>query len=392
MTPPLPSEKTAQLAAAFSPFLRFFQESAYPRLANRPETCNFAIGNPHEMPLEGFVDALQKALVPQNVDWFAYKFSEPGSTAAIAAELREWRGVEYDTRDISVTNGGFAAIAVAMRTILNPGDEVIFQTPPWFFYEALIVDAGAVAVRVSVRSDDFDLDLDGIAAAITPKTRAVLVNSPHNPTGKIYPPETLEKLARLLTEKSAAFGRTIYLLSDEAYSRIVFDGRQYPSPTEFYPNSFLLYTYGKVLLTPGQRVGFIALPPQMPDREIMRNALMLTQVTMGYAFANALLQHAMPDLGKLSIDIPHLQARRDRMVSALREMGYQVHVPDGTFYLLPKSPIEDDWAFCERLAEYNILCLPGMVVELPGYFRVSLTANDGMIDRGLPGFQAAIAK
>lgn len=386
----LPSQKVERLAAAFSPFLRFFQASAYPRLVNRPETCNFALGNPHEMPLEGFVDALHKVITPQTPDWFAYKLNEPGSTAAIASELKEWRGIEYDTRDIFVTNGGFAAIAVALRTVINPGDEVIFNMPPWFFYEALIVDAGAVPVRVPVLADNFDLDIDGIAAAITPRTRAILVNSPHNPTGKIYPRETLERLARLLTEKSGEFGRPIYLLSDEAYSRIVFDGRRFLSPTEFYPNSFLLYTYGKVLLTPGQRVGFIALPPQMPDREVMRDALLLTQVTMGYAFANALLQHALPDLVTLSTDIPHLQQKRDRMVNALREMGYQVHVPEGTFYLLPKSPIADDWAFCERLAGYNILCLPGTVVELPGYFRVSLTANDGMIDRGLPGFRAAI--
>jgi aspartate aminotransferase len=392
MTAALPSQKTAHLAAAFSPFLRFFQDSAYPRLVNRPETCNFAIGNPHEMPLEGFVDALQKAIIPQTTDWFAYKMNEPGSTKAIVAELKAWRGIEYDRHDIFVTNGGFAAIAVTLRTILNPGDEVVFITPPWFFYEALIVDAGGAPVRVPVRADNFDLDIDGIAAAITPQTRAVLVNSPHNPTGKIYPPETLEKLAGLLTQKSAEFGRTIYLLSDEAYSRIVFDDHRYPSPTEFYPNSFLMYTYGKVLLTPGQRVGFIALPPQMPDREVLRDAIFLTQVTTGYAFANSLLQHAMADLTSLSIDIPHLQQKRDRMVNALREMGYQVHAPEGTFYLLPKSPIEDDWAFCERLAEYNILCLPGTVVELPGYFRVSLTANDAMIDRGLPGFRAALER
>jgi aspartate aminotransferase len=236
----------------------------------------------------------------------------------------------------------------------------------------------------------FDLDLNTIAAAITKRTRAILVNSPNNPTGKIYSPETLTALASVLAAASERNGRTIYLLSDEAYCRIVYDGREYHSPTEFYPNTFLLYTYGKTLLTPGQRLGYIALPPTMPNRELLRNAIFVSQLVSGYAFPNALLQHALPDLEKLSIDITHLQSKRDRMVAALREMGYELHVPEGTFYLLPRSPLADDLAFIELLAQRDVFCLPGRAVEMPGYFRVSLTANDEMIDRALPKFAAAM--
>jgi aspartate aminotransferase len=315
--------------------------------------------------------------------------NEDNARQAVAQTLRAWRGLPFEAEDIHMTTGGFAAITVALNAVVNAGDEVIFMTPPWFFYESLILSAGGIPVRTRIDRHTFDLDLGAIAAQITPRTCAVLINSPNNPTGKIYPAETLQALAALLTDASQRLGRPIYLLSDEAYSRIVYDGRTFPSPTAYYPNSFLLYTYGKTLLTPGQRLGYIALPPTMPDRDAMRAMIFGTQVLTGYAFPNALLQHALPDLEKLSIDIEHLQEKRDWMVRELRQSGYEVHVPEGTFYLMPRSPLADDWAFSQILAAHNILCLPGMVVEMPGYFRLSLTANDQMIERALPNFSKA---
>ena len=382
-----------KMQAVFGTVQNFLAYNAtYEKWAGDPDAANFAFGNPHEMPLAQFVDTLKQAITPQNKDWFAYKMSEPAARHTIAQSLQKSHGIDFKASDISLTNGAFAALTIALRAVIDPGDEVIFITPPWFFYEALIVDAGAVPVRVQVNPETFDLDLAAIEGAITPKTRAIIVNSPNNPTGKIYPAETLEQLAQLLTSASERYGKPIYLLSDEAYRRIVFDDRQYISPAKFYPNTFVLYTYGKTLLTPGQRLGYVALPPDMPDREMIRNGLLLAQIVTGFAFPNALLQHSLPELEKLSIDIPHLQHKRDWMVKALREMGYTVHAPEGTFYLLPRSPIEDDMAFCEMLAAYKILCLPGKVVEMPGYFRISLTANDEMIERALPGFAAVLEK
>jgi aspartate aminotransferase len=373
---------------AMDPFLRFFP--FYEGYAHLPDISDFAVGNPHEMPLQRYVDALQKSIVPQNKDWFAYKLSEESARQTVSATLRAWRGLPFEAEDIMMTNGGFAAIAVALNAVINPSDEVIFISPPWFFYEALILMAGGAPVRVRINAATFDLDIDAIAEAITERTRAIIVNSPNNPTGKIYPPDTLRALAGVLAAANERYGRPIYLLSDEAYSRIVYDGRTYHSPTGYYPYTFLLYTYGKTLLTPGQRIGYIALPPTMPDRETMRQAMLASQVMTGYAFPNALLQHALPDLEKLSIDIEHLQEKRDWLVGGLREMGYETHTPEGTFYALPRAPIADDWAFAEILAELNVLCLPGTVVEMPGYFRLSVTANDAMIERALPNFARAL--
>ncbi|HSH79590.1 MAG TPA: aminotransferase class I/II-fold pyridoxal phosphate-dependent enzyme [Herpetosiphonaceae bacterium] len=386
------SQRIDRILDLLGPVYRFFSESSYARRAGDPTISDFAAGNPQELPLPGFADALARWSVPQNKDWYAYKGSEPEARGVVAESLRRQRGMPFEEEDIFLTNGAFAALAVVLGTIADPGDEVLFISPPWFFYEALIAACGARPVRVKVDPATFDLDLDAITAAIGERTRAIIVNSPNNPTGKIYPPETLTRLAGILAEASERIGRPIYLLSDEAYSRIIFDGHTFHSPAGFYPNTFVIYTYGKTLLTPGQRIGYIALPPRMPDRERMRGALFVSQLLTGYAFPNALLQHALPDLERLSIDVRHLQHKRDWMVSSLREMGYDLHAPEGTFYLLPKSPLADDLAFVDLLAEYDIFCLPGTVVEMPGTFRISLTASDAMIERALPGFAQAIQR
>ena len=267
----------------------------------------------------------------------------------------------------------------------------MFLSPPWFFYEILILAAGGVPVRVSLGAPAFDLDPAAIAGAIGPRTRAVLINTPHNPTGRVYPPEALRALAAVLEEHSARHGRTIYLVSDEPYNRIVFDGRSFHSPAEVYPATIITYSYGKTLLAPGMRIGYIAMPPSMPDREALREALFTAQIATGFAFPNALLQHAIEDLEALSIDIGALERRRDRLVGALREMGYPTTNPEGTFYVMAQAPVDDDMAYGELLADHGVLILPGTVVEAPGWFRISLTASDEMVDRGLPGFAAARA-
>jgi aspartate aminotransferase len=178
------------------------------------------------------------------------------------------------------------------------------------------------------------------------------------------------------------------LLSDEAYSRIVYDAREFVSPACEYPWSVLVYTYGKTLLTPGQRLGYLALPPEMPveERLALRGALTLAQVVTGYAFPNALMQHAVPALEQLSVDVAALQRKRDRVVAGLRAGGYDVEVPEATFYVLPRAPGGDDALFVEQLAGRSVFVLPGSAVELPGYFRISLTATEEMIERALPVF------
>jgi aspartate aminotransferase len=378
------------MSAIAEPVLQFLMDPRWEERRKDPDVCDFLLGNPHEFPLEGVTAALQKWAVPQNKDWFAYKMSEPRSQEIVAASLARSHRLPFEPADIFMTTGAFAGLAASLGAIVDPGDEVIYISPPWFFYGMLIASYHGQPVRVQCDPATFDLDIAAIRRAITSKTRGIIINSPNNPTGRIYPAGTLRQLAAVLTEASQENQRPVYLLSDESYSHIVFDNIAYPSPAAYCANSFLIYTYGKTLLAPGQRMGYVALPPAMPDREIMRGALMASEVAAGYTFPNALLQHALGDLERLSIDVGHLQAKRDRLVGALRRMGYELETPEGTFYLLVRSPLADAAAFVEILAGQKILCLPGTVFEMPSYFRISLTANDDMIDRALPRFDQAM--
>ena len=383
------SNRIAAMSDTMASLLQFITNSTWAHHQVSSQTCDFVFGNPHEMPLTGYVEALQQAIAPQNKDWFAYKQSEPEAQSVISASLTQRLGHQFDQGDICLTNGAVAGLNIVIKTIVDVGDEVIFIKPHWFLYEGMIVGAGGTAVKVTLDPTSFNLDLAAIKRAISSRTRGIIINSPHNPTGKIYSRETLVELSRILEQASAKNGRTIYLISDEAYHQIIFDGNEFISPATIYPNTFLVYTYGKVHLTPGQRIGFIALPPQMPDRAKVRQAVNLIQMFIGWAYPNAILQYAVPELVNLSIDIQQLQARRDRFISALTEIGYETNQPEGTFYLLVKSPIEDDWTFIEQLAQQQVFCLPGITFGLPGYFRISLTGNDEMLERSIPKFADA---
>ncbi len=378
--------RVADFDKSMSRFDVFLESISFLESSRDADVNNLVLGNPQEMPLLPLVDSLQRNATPRNKDWFAYKFSEPESQSVAAASLRDELGIPFEPEDIALTTGAFGALSVALQTVVDQGDEVIINLPPWSHYEALTVAAGGVPVKIMVDRESFDLDLEAIAAAITPRTRVVIVNTPNNPTGKIYPKSTLERLATILEDASARNGRRIYLISDEPYRKIIFEDTPFTSPLGLYPYAMMTYSYGKVTLAPGQRIGYLALSPDMPDRPDVRKAIRLVQIGLGFLFPNALLQHALPELESMSIDIDHLRRKRDRLVGALQDIGYDVHVPEGTFYVLPRSPLEDDMAFIEMLADRDTLCLPGSVLEFPGFFRVSLTASDEMIERAIPVF------
>jgi aspartate aminotransferase len=368
------------------PVLEYVGDATYEGGVMRPEACDFRFGNPQEMPLPEIQQALTKWAKPKDKDWFAYKFSDDHAIKVAVESLRGRVGIDFDPKDVSMTTGAFGGLASTLRAVLDPGDEVIYLSPPWFFYVPMILSCGAKPVRVDFTPPQFELPVDAIEWHITPQTRAIIVNSPHNPSGRVFTPDELERLASVIE----AAHRTIYLISDESYSRILFDGREFHSPVQYYDRSFLIYTYGKTLVAPGQRLGYIAMPPSMPDREELRDALFVAQTVTGYAFPNALMQYAMEDLERASVDVDVLQRRRDRIVSALTDMGYEAVTPEGTFYVMVRSPVSDDSEFTRRLAEENVFVLPGRMFELPGWFRISLTANDAMVERSLPGFEKAL--
>lgn len=372
----------------------FARRSGYQERRLEPGVLDFTFGDPHELAPAGYVEALQAAVVPRDELWFAYKFSQEPAQEAAAASLSRHLGVSWPADRLRMTTGGFGAIATALKAVADPDDEVVFSLPPWFLYESLAVEAGLVPVKVRVDPSTFDLDLGAFEAALTSRTRVVIVNTPNNPTGRIYPESTLRALAELLEGASARHGRRIWLVSDEPYNRLVFDGARFVSPSQHYPYTLLCYSYGKTLLSPGQRLGYLAVPPSLPQdvAGAVIDAVESVQIAAGWLFPNNVMQYATPRLEELPVDVAGLQAKRDLRVEGLRHRGYDVTVPEGTFYLFPRSPVPDDEAFVRLLSELGVLVMPGRIFETPGFFRICLTATSETIEASLPRFEAAIGR
>jgi aspartate aminotransferase len=384
------SRRAAAADNAFDAVKRFYFNSRYGQRRGDPDIADFTFGNPHEMPLSGIVTALREHAVPQNKDWFAYKTSEEAPQQFVAATLSRELGLAFEPPDIALTAGAFAAISLAFRLVLDAGDEAIYSEPAWFCYEPMLIAADAVPRKIALSQPRFDLDLDAIEAAIGPRTRLVIVNTPHNPTGRIYDRHALTALAERLERASQRIGHRIFLLSDEPYRRLRFDGRDFVSPATIYPWTLISYSYGKVLLSPGQRLGYLAVSPLMPaaDRQPLRDAMFATQMALGWSFPNALMQYALPQLDGLSIDVSALARRRNALIGVLSKAGHTVLSPDGTFYLWNKWAGNDPERQWNALADRGVFVMPGSIMNAPGYFRISLTASDEMVARALPAFAA----
>jgi len=279
---------------------------------------------------------------------------------------------------------------VAFHIVLDPGDEAVFSLPAWFCYEPLLIAASATAHKIALQQPSFDLDLDAMDAAIRKKTRLVILNTPHNPTGRIYSRAALEKVAELLERASNRIGHRIYLLSDEPYRRLRFDGNGFVSPASIYPWTLISYSYGKVLLAPGQRLGYLAISPLMPalDRKAFSESMLAAQMSLGWCFPNAVMQYAVPDLENLSIDQTALARRKDRLMGILAESGFETLSPEGTFYLWSKWPKGNPEQLWNDLADRDVFVMPGSLLGTADYLRLSLTATDEMVERARPAFLA----
>lgn len=387
------SERARAADAAFAAVRDFYLTSRYGKRRGDLSICDLTFGNPHEMPLGGLVTTLRERALPKHKDWFAYKTSEEEPRAFLATRLRRELAMPFEPSDIALTTGAFAAISVAFHILLNPGDEAVISEPAWFCYEPMLLAADAVPRKVKLKLPNFDLDLSAIEAAIGPKTRMVIVNTPHNPTGRIYDDNSLKALAEVLERASDKYGHRVFLLSDEPYRRLRFDGRRFTSPASFYPWTLISYSYGKILLAPGQRIGYLAISPSMPfkERKALSNVMFSTQMALGWCFPNAIMQYAVPDLENLSIDLTALARRRDLLAATLSNAGYDAPLPDGTFYLWTKWPEGNPETHWNRLADRNVFVLPGSIMNATNYFRISLTASDEMIERALPAFLQATA-
>jgi aspartate/methionine/tyrosine aminotransferase len=378
------SDRAARAKAAVDVVTAFF--ARIQATADDPDALDFTFGNPHELALPGLTSAMQAQIEPRTVDWFAYKTSERLAQETVAAGLRTELGLDFEPEDIAMTQGAFGALSLAFALLADAGDEVVIPVPGWFCYEPMLHAANLVPVRAALDPETFDLDVDAIARAITPQTRVVVVNSPANPTGRVYSEATWRALAEVLESGSRTHGRRIWLVSDEPYRRIRFDGIDFASPAMAYPWTVIDYSYGKVLLAPGQRLGYLALSPLIPgdERDELRAALMPIGLAIGWGFPDAVMQYAVPALEAVSLDMAELARKRDRLFGALDGAGVRVTRPEGTFYLWGEAPGGDGAAFCAALDERGVHVMPGALFDQPHHFRMSLTATMETIDRAIP--------
>ncbi|HMA63338.1 MAG TPA: pyridoxal phosphate-dependent aminotransferase [bacterium] len=349
---------------------------------------DFSLGNPDlESPPE-FNRVLKKEAAKTGSFLHGYMANAgyAETREAVAAQLSKESNLNFEKEHIVMTVGAAGAMNVALKSILDPGDEVIVFKPYFVEYDFYIDNHQGVKVMAET-TDRLLPDLDSLGNQISEKTKAVIINSPNNPTGRVYPEELFEQLANILKEKSKEIGHTIYLLADEPYKKIIFNNHKYHSPFKYYDNTLLAYSFSKDLSLAGERIGYLSISPNIDDLEDMIAATNMVNRTLGFINAPALMQRVIPQVLDARVDIATYESRKDRIYNALDSIGYDVVEPEGTFYIFPRSPIDDDLEFTRMLQEKLVLTTPGTGFHKPGYFRISFCVEDKVIEGAIPIFE-----
>jgi len=357
--------------------------------------CDFSLGNP-DLPPPPVIGQCLAELSGQMDKPFALGYMPnpgyPEVRAALAEHLRkEQDGAPITAGDVILTCGAAGGINVFFRTVLTPGDVVLCPSPYFVEYDFYAANHGATLTTVPTKPDTFELDIPAMEAAITPRTQVVMINSPNNPTGQIYSKETLLELSAMLTRQNAGRDRPIYLLADEPYRFLAYDGATVPSVLPLYPYSLVIGSFSKNLSLPGERVGFVVVSPDMPGREKLVAGMVFANRIMGFVNAPAVGQALLLRALGQEVDRGVYERRRKAMAGVLTRSGYSFFMPRGAFYFFPKSPIPDEVAFVERLAAERVLAVPGRGFGLPGHFRLAFCVDEAVINRAEAGFAKAMA-
>ncbi len=354
---------------------------------------DLSLGNPVVEPPEQFNEELLR--LAQNPVKGMHRYMPnagyPETRGAVAQTLLAETGLPFSGRDIVMSCGAAGAVNVALRATLNPGDEVIILSPFFGEYVYYIDNHNGVPVIVPTL-EDFRLDLEAIEAAVTPRTRGLILNSPNNPSGVVYSADEIKELAELLNRKQAELGVEIYIISDEPYRHIIFDGLSYPQVFPHYQRTIVVNSHAKDLGLPGERIGYIAVHPDYPNKGELVDGMIFCTRTLGFVNAPALMQHLVRALQGVKVDAGEYQRKRDFLYTRLTEMGYSVMRPQGAFYLFPKSPLPDDTVFVDALQEWNVLTVPGRGFGTPGHFRISYCVDDWVLEGAMEGFAKAAEK
>ena len=354
---------------------------------------DFSLGNPNLEPPKRVKEVILEVLAEERPGKHAY-MPNAGlreTREAVANFLSKEHGLKISWEHVIMTCGAGGGLNVALKTLLDEKDEVIILAPYFVEYFFYVNNHNGIGKLVNTK-EDFALDLAAIESEVNQKTKAIIINSPNNPSGRVYDENSLNYLGKVLLKMKEKYGRPVYLLSDEPYSKLVYDGVRVPSVLKAYPYSLLITSYSKDLSLPGERIGYVAVNPEMENWRQIVDGLTFCNRILGFVNAPALMQRILPHLQGITVDVSEYRRKRDLLCKGLSEAKYSFIKPQGAFYLFPKSPIPDDVLFVQTLLEENILAVPGTGFGTPGYFRLAYCVEDRVIEKSMEGFRRAIKK
>ncbi len=386
------SEKMKPFMANNSAIRAMFEEGK--RMAaiyGKENVYDFSLGNPN-VPVPRVNEALLHVIGGAEFNELHGYMSNSGFEdvrETIANSLNQQFGTSFTYKNLIMTVGAASGLNVILKSILNPGDEVIAFAPYFVEYNSYIRNYDGTVVVISPDTETFMPKLDEFEAKITPKTKAVIINSPNNPSGVIYSEETLIALAEIMKKKEEEFRTSIVLLSDEPYRELAYGGIQVPYVTKYYHNTVVCYSYSKSLSVPGERIGYLVIPDEVEDSEKLISAATIANRILGCVNAPSLMQKAIKYCIEhdISVDLEAYEKNRNLLYSALTEYGFSCAKPDGAFYMFVKSPVEDEKEFCEVAKKHHVLFVPGSSFACPGYVRIAYCVSYEQIERSLPAFK-----
>ena len=354
---------------------------------------DFSLGNPNVEPPESFKTALKETVDSTGAMGHAYMQNTgyPNVRKAVADYLSTEQDAQVTENEVTMTCGAAGGLNAIFKALTDPGDEIITPAPYFVEYNFYADNHGGILKPVSTKPD-FTLDIDAISSAVNEKTKAIIINSPNNPTGQIYSQESLKELGTLLEKMGEKYGRTIYLISDEPYRKIVYDGHAVPSIFPCYRESIVVTSYSKDLSIPGERIGFVAVNPGASFKKELLGGIALANRILGFVNAPALMQRVIAAIQGECVDVSEYARKRKLLCDGLAEYGYEFVTPPGAFYLFPKTPVEDDVKFVRSLQEELILAVPGSGFGGPGHFRIAFCVEDETIKNAMPGFKRVMEK
>ncbi|MCZ7393550.1 MAG: pyridoxal phosphate-dependent aminotransferase [Candidatus Methanoperedens sp.] len=381
------STKLREQMAASSSVTRMFEERAGDK-----EIYDFTLGNPQIETPAKFTEELKRIVNNPFPGMHRYTpiAGYTKTREAIAKTISKEHGLSFSAQHVIMTAGCAGALNIALKALLDPGEEVIILAPSYVEYPYYIDNHGGVC-RIAQTNPDFTINIDNLDSQINSSTKAIILNSPNNPTGEIYSEKTLESVAKLLYEKSQEFGQDIFLIFDEAYRDIVYDGIKLPDVFKIYSNTIVAAAYSKPLSIPGDRIGYAAVNPEMEEARDIMEAMTFANRILGFINAPALMQQVITNLQGVHVDIAEYQERRDFFCDALDDFGYSFIRPKGTYYIFPESPV-DDVVFARELSREGIFVFPGTVFGRSGYFRIAFCVKKETIEKSLDGFRKILLK